>query len=164
MIIRKAYLEGGVLDVTFGVRGLSNPLRDFTPDMVPSLSEQVAFLGAPDMLVNFGLRVKCGVHHLDIQIGQIVDMNIVHGCFPGPDDGCFSTLKRHVGHHIYLSTLGIANTSTLAVNGRRTDDRHLYGRLRSSSEHDLVDVAVEGMIREAGKSVYTLKIVVRLVR
>lgn len=164
MIIRKTYFEGGVLDVTFVVRGLSNPLRDLAPDVVPSLSEQVTFLGAPDMLVNFGLRVKRGVHHLNVQVGQIVDMNIVHGRLPGSDDGCFSTFERHVGHHIYLSTLGVANTSALTINGRWANDRRLYGWVLRGSEHDLVDVAVEGMIRETGERVYALEIVVRLVR
>lgn len=146
------------------MRGLSNPLGDFAPDVVPSLSEQVTFLGAPDVLVNFGLRVKRGVDDFDVQVGQVVDMNIVHGRLSGSDDGSFSTFERHVSHDIYLSTLGVANTSALAIDSRRADDRRLYGRVCSGSEHDFVNVAVEGMIREAGKRVYALEIVVWLVR
>lgn len=145
------------------MRGLSDPLGNLAPDVVPSLSEEVTFLRTPNVLVYLRLGVECCVYHLDVQVGQIVHMNIVHGRLPSPDDGGSSSLERHVRHDVNLSALGVSYSSALAIDGRRADNCRLDSRVLSSSQHNLVDIAVEGVVGEAGERIDPLEIIVRLV-
>lgn len=116
------------------------------------------------MNINLGIGRHCGIDHSEVQVTQIMNMHMIPFRLPWSDDRSFSALECRSSHHVYLTTFRVPYSSTLAIDGRRADDGRLDSGILAGSQHDLVDIAMKGVIGQVGQCIDSLEIVVGLIR
>lgn len=136
-------------DETFRERDRADLLGEFAPDMVTVLGEEITFL-VPDFLV-----VGCGacdgaLGEEEKESAEIVHVHVVPFGETFAELGGLAFLESDADEVVDLSAALVSGAATGTVDGRGTDDGG-FERGGAGGEDELVDVSVEGGVREMGE-------------
>jgi hypothetical protein len=130
----------------FLVRNLGNLPLDITPNERSVLSKVVT----PVIPGRRRTTSSRSFTQREINLAQILNMNLVPDIRALPNKQTLLPLQHSISEPVRLHTLLVTGSTAGTVDRRRADDGRLdaFGVVLASFDDDLVDVAVEGVVRE----------------